>query len=302
VPSVEVCTAGGIYFSTILGAGSLITENFIVKRKLMGPCWVRIHKPVPTKAPLSWCKLECRMESPKQLSRVDLKVEASALPPPPPVVTLSIKSKTVVNSKTHKSEIVSMSAVCHRRRPICPADPNLNNNQAFLTIRAAGEQALSLLGTLDSFLHGPIDNIYSALGQVAKEAQIVENGTANVNFSGWESVLVLILGTIVPCLLVAAAIMAQFDVEVPQITCLINWFLMPLFVLMVVLFAGVASFMIAAAAINSDFCLPGTRPALDAYPGTSPDTTVYRVLDAYGYTKADTVRQVATYYIAQCLK
>lgn len=114
LPSEEVCNAGGEHFSRILGAGASIKENFIIKRKLMGPCWVRIHKPLPANAPLSWCKLECRLDSPKKLTRLDLIVEASAVPPPPPVVTLSIKLKTVVNSKTHKSEIVSVSAVCHK--------------------------------------------------------------------------------------------------------------------------------------------------------------------------------------------
>ena len=128
LPSEEVCHAGGQHFSRILGAGASVTENFIVKRKLMGPCWVRIRNPVATRGPLSWCKVECRVDDPKQLTRLDLALSSSSspesnssgggeqvqVPPPPPVVTMSIKLKTVVNSKTHKSEIVSVSAVCHK--------------------------------------------------------------------------------------------------------------------------------------------------------------------------------------------
>lgn len=114
-PAEEVCMSGGQHFSKILGAGASLVENFIIKRKLMGPCWVRIQNPQPLNGALSWCKLECRIDSPKQMTRLDSILEdPTTLPAPPPFVTLSIKLKTVVNPKTHKSEIVSVSAVCHK--------------------------------------------------------------------------------------------------------------------------------------------------------------------------------------------
>jgi DNA polymerase Pol2 len=114
-PPEDICMSGGTSYSKILGAGASLIENFIIKRKLMGPCWVRIQQPQAVTGALSWCKLECRINSPKQISRLDLVVEnQTTLPPPPPFVTLSIKLKTVVNPKTHKSEIVSVSAVCHK--------------------------------------------------------------------------------------------------------------------------------------------------------------------------------------------
>lgn len=108
VPSEEICELGGKTFSKILGAGASVRENFIVKRKLMGPCWVRISQPSSTKAPLSWCKLECTVDSPKRI------VRCPENHPAPPVVTCSLKFKTIVNPATHKSEIVSISAVCHK--------------------------------------------------------------------------------------------------------------------------------------------------------------------------------------------
>jgi DNA polymerase alpha subunit A len=37
VPPSEVCAAGGQDIDKILGAGASTLENFIVKRKLMGP-------------------------------------------------------------------------------------------------------------------------------------------------------------------------------------------------------------------------------------------------------------------------
>ena len=114
-PSEDICMGGGRSFAKILGAGASLVENFIIKRQLMGPCWVRIQNPQPLNGAVSWCKLECRIDSPKQLTRLDsILDDPTALPAPPPFVTLSIKLKTVVNPKTHKSEIVSVSAVCHK--------------------------------------------------------------------------------------------------------------------------------------------------------------------------------------------
>jgi DNA polymerase Pol2 len=114
VPPHEVCDEGGKFVEKILGAGASTLENFIVKRKLMGPCWIRIKDPVAAKAPASWCKLELQVENPKSITRLDL-VETGTPRPPPPVVTMSLKLKTIVNPKTHKSEIVSVSAICHKQ-------------------------------------------------------------------------------------------------------------------------------------------------------------------------------------------
>jgi len=114
VPPSEVCTAGGQYIQRILGAGASTLENFIIKRKLMGPCWIRIRNPVACNVFTTWCKLELEVNNPKDISRLDF-LESGTNRPPPPIVTMSLKLKTIVNSKTHKSEIVSVSALCHKQ-------------------------------------------------------------------------------------------------------------------------------------------------------------------------------------------
>jgi DNA polymerase alpha subunit A len=114
VPPSEVCAAGGQDIDKILGAGASTLENFIVKRKLMGPCWIRIKNPAAFGAPLTWCTFELQVNTPKDISRLDL-VETGVNRPPPPIVTISPKLKTIVNPKTHKSEIVSVSALCHKQ-------------------------------------------------------------------------------------------------------------------------------------------------------------------------------------------
>jgi hypothetical protein len=182
----------------------------------------------------------------------------------------------------------------------CPADPTLQNNTSAKDIRDKADSALEMLDKLDDFMQGDVENVSKALEQVKKQAVQIENDTENIDLTGWTALLILIPYTLVPCLLVAAAIMAHFDVEFPVLTCTINWFLMPLFILMVVVCAGVATSMIGVFFANADFCLPGDRPQ-DSYPGTSPDTTVYRMLDVQGFTvQTEFVRQVANYYVEQC--
>ena len=113
-PEEEVCMAGGENFVKILNAGATVLETFLLKRKLMGPCWIRIYDPTPTHSPVSWCKMECRIESPKKLMRCDLTKDTTPIQSrsAPPLVTVTMKMKTVVNPKTNKSEIISLSAIC----------------------------------------------------------------------------------------------------------------------------------------------------------------------------------------------
>jgi len=113
VPDRDVCVRGGVTFEKILGGGATNLENFLIKRRLMGPGWVRVYNPRPVQANVvSWCKWECVIDGPKSLKRLDL-ITPDTVPPPPPVSTVSIKFKTVVHPKSHKLEIVCVSAICH---------------------------------------------------------------------------------------------------------------------------------------------------------------------------------------------
>jgi DNA polymerase Pol2 len=115
-PDDDVCRNGGQFVHKILNARASVLETFILKRKLMGPCWLRIKDPSPRKASLSWCALEVDVETPKQIQRLDLVLPAGTAPrPAPPVVAVTLKLKTIINPKNQKNEIVSVSAVCHKQ-------------------------------------------------------------------------------------------------------------------------------------------------------------------------------------------
>jgi DNA polymerase alpha subunit A len=137
VPEREVCTKGGKTFEKILGASAPTLENFLVKRRLMGPGWLRIYDPQAVKGNVSWCKWECTVEGPKSIKRLDLVTEGGekvAFPPPPPVSTVSIKFKTVVNPKTQKLEIVCVSAICHSKVLLDSASDESTKHMTQLTL------------------------------------------------------------------------------------------------------------------------------------------------------------------------
>jgi len=138
VPDRKVCMNGGETFEKILGATASNLENFLIKRRLMGPGWVRIYNPKPVSGGnVSWCKWECTTEGPKSLKRLDLVSENGqkvTVPPPPPVSTVSIKFKTVVNPKTHKLEIVCVSVICHSKVLLDSASDESTKHMTALTL------------------------------------------------------------------------------------------------------------------------------------------------------------------------
>jgi len=118
VPDPEVCQTGTEHIARILGAGASNLENFLIKRKLMGPGWIRIRRPSAASSKRTWCAIECEVETPKDITRI-----TQDAPPAPPVVTVSLKLKTIVNPKTHKSEVIAAAALCHSNVLLDTATP-----------------------------------------------------------------------------------------------------------------------------------------------------------------------------------
>ncbi|GMI02114.1 hypothetical protein TrST_g14239 [Triparma strigata] len=136
-PDGSVCREGGQHFERIFGANTSTLENFIIKRKLMGPCWININSPAPNPSSVSHCKIEVLVENPKNIT------VTTEPPPPPPIVTMTLKMKTVVNPKTHSSEIVSICAICNRKADLeSSSTPSPNDLTQISLIRPLGLAAM----------------------------------------------------------------------------------------------------------------------------------------------------------------
>lgn len=157
VPAEKVCQEGGQHFARIFNAGASPLETFIIKRKLMGPSWIRIYNPTST-SDHSWCKIEVQVSTPKDvipLRLVEEEKNALSNKPTPPVKAVSIKLKTIVNPAKKTSEIVAVSAICHHKIMLdTSSDINCMKNVVALTmVRPLGETVADQNDGLPQFPH-----------------------------------------------------------------------------------------------------------------------------------------------------
>ena len=107
-PTARQCSDGTAHIERVFGASSTPLEFFLLKRKLMGPSWIRIKHPRPITSSFSWCKIELGVEDPKFVS-------VASKAPSPPMTTMCVSMKTVLNPVTHTHEIVAISAVVNTK-------------------------------------------------------------------------------------------------------------------------------------------------------------------------------------------
>ncbi|KAL1921703.1 uncharacterized protein VTP21DRAFT_10345 [Calcarisporiella thermophila] len=99
----------GKTFSRIFGTNTNAQEHFIIKRNLMGPCWLRIGNAVQVREEhrrKSWCRLEFTLDDPKSIRPIEENP-----PEDPPLCALSLNLRTVVNHRDHMYEVVVASAL-----------------------------------------------------------------------------------------------------------------------------------------------------------------------------------------------
>ncbi|KAF9219738.1 hypothetical protein BS17DRAFT_760418 [Gyrodon lividus] len=88
----------------IFGTNTSIFELFVLKRRIMGPCWLTIKSAVVENQGISWCKLEASVSDPK-----DVTPMGDGAPEPPPLTIMSLAVRTVVNHLENKREVVCVS-------------------------------------------------------------------------------------------------------------------------------------------------------------------------------------------------
>ena len=129
----------GATFARAFGTNTSAFELFVVKRHIMGPCWLRIENAsVQTEAPQTWCKLELSVDDPKEVSPF-ADTDASAPKDMPPVTIMSLSTRSVVNYKENKREIVAVSARTWRDASLeNPTPPEQLPSTSFTAVRPLG--------------------------------------------------------------------------------------------------------------------------------------------------------------------
>lgn len=100
----------GDTFSHVFGTNTAMFEQFVLYRRIMGPCWLIIKSP-DLRAALnsSWCRVEVGVSDPENIETIpDLAIYN--VPETPLVTLMSVSFRTILNKAENKSEIVVASA------------------------------------------------------------------------------------------------------------------------------------------------------------------------------------------------
>ncbi|KAH9479795.1 DNA polymerase alpha catalytic subunit [Psilocybe cubensis] len=106
----------------ILGTNTSAFELLVLKRKIMGPCWITIKNPQIENTGVSWCKLEVTVADPKDFNPFS-ETDANAPKEQPPLNVMSLCVRTVVNHQENKREVVCATARIWHNMQIDDATP-----------------------------------------------------------------------------------------------------------------------------------------------------------------------------------
>ncbi|KAJ1906199.1 DNA-directed DNA polymerase alpha catalytic subunit pol1 [Coemansia sp. IMI 209127] len=112
------CDLSGKTFTHTFGTTYSALELFLLKRRMMGPCWVAIRnarRVVDASDRLSWCRDEYTVDDPKEIRAMsDDDIDAAGVARVPPMTTLTMSLKTVMNHRDNRNEVVAIGMLVHR--------------------------------------------------------------------------------------------------------------------------------------------------------------------------------------------
>lgn len=103
-PEIPAGTTGAT-FSHVFGGNTSAFELLVLKRRIMGPCWLKITGAELSAKAASWAKIEFTVSDPKKVNPVD-EDDPSAPKEMPPLTMMSIALRTIVNHRENKTEIL----------------------------------------------------------------------------------------------------------------------------------------------------------------------------------------------------
>ncbi|KAJ9077049.1 DNA-directed DNA polymerase alpha catalytic subunit pol1, variant 2 [Entomophthora muscae] len=160
----------GHTFRHVFGSNTTALELFLVKRKIMGPGWLRIEGAVPSASSRSHCKLEFEVDNPKRITPVTQKEMASLKLVPPPLDVMSINIKTVLNPKTNANELAVINLIVF---------PNVDLDDDTPAIKRPAVRIAAIRQLPNTFVS---DQVKETLVKQGFECEIVQTEQALLNY------------------------------------------------------------------------------------------------------------------------
>ncbi|EAT39994.1 AAEL008247-PA [Aedes aegypti] len=111
--------------SHIFGTNTNVVEQFLLERKVKGPCWMTMKNFKKSNSPASYCKVEYEVP---EINCISVAQDAATIPPPP-LVICAINVRSILNKSTN--EISMISVLVHDRFPLNKPPPNPPFNKHF---------------------------------------------------------------------------------------------------------------------------------------------------------------------------
>ncbi|KAJ2361710.1 DNA-directed DNA polymerase alpha catalytic subunit pol1, partial [Coemansia sp. RSA 2610] len=127
----------GATFERAFGTTYSGLELFLLKRRIMGPCWLRVQgaQAVERFSRQSWCRSEYAVGNPKHVTALgDAAAEERGLPRVPPLTTATLSLKTVLNRRDNTNEVVAASVLVHRDVSLDDSTPAAQRRGEQLTL------------------------------------------------------------------------------------------------------------------------------------------------------------------------
>jgi len=169
-------------------------------------------------------------------------------------------------------------------------------------IDEVAEDTVDLLDGLGDFLNTDLLDLEESLDTAVKTSEDVEDTTTKIDLNDWQALIVLIPLIVVPSILMVAVLMAMFESSHPTFTKIIDWFFLPLFVLITLFaIAGCGAIMIVSTA-NADWCYGSDSSEFNDLDinVNSPDSTVFNILNESGISTTGLVFRGVRFYVSQC--
>lgn len=110
----------GETFSHVFGTNTSLFEQFVLGKRIMGPCWLKIeNSDFNSINNASWCKLEALVTKPNNITVLDNSDNVEA----PPLTLMSISLRTKFNAKDNKQEILIASAMIYENFSLTDTTP-----------------------------------------------------------------------------------------------------------------------------------------------------------------------------------
>ncbi|KAJ1731543.1 DNA-directed DNA polymerase alpha catalytic subunit pol1 [Coemansia biformis] len=106
----------GNTFERAFGITYSALELFLLKRRIMGPCWLEVRgaRAVDSHSRQSWCRLEYTADDPKRVGLVsDDAFASTGLPRVPPMTVMTLSLKTVMDQRAGANEVVAASMLVY---------------------------------------------------------------------------------------------------------------------------------------------------------------------------------------------